>query len=370
MRAMAIDRRELLGGAGALLLCGSANARARGTGRFAATYADASGGHGVAILDSETSVIRSEPLPARGHDVTVRQGAGEAVVFARRPGRFAVVLDVAGRKPPERIDSEPGRHFFGHGAFSSDGRLLFSTENDIEGGRGVLGIRDATRGYAPIGHFGTGGIGPHDVALLTNGRTLVVANGGIDTDPQGRDPIDVAGMRSTLAYVDARTGDLLEEVDLGAGLRLLSIRHLAVARDDAVVFACQWEGARSEHPPLIGLHRRGEQVRMMAAPAELHRRLKGYAGSIAVDASGEIAAVTSPRGGICLHFDLMSGRCLGSSELTDVCGIAATERAGEFLLTGGEGHVLRASAGLGPVAQSPRPEPGRRWDNHAAGIAL
>ena len=32
--------------------------------------------------------------------------------------------------------------------------------------------------------------------------TLVVANGGINTDPNGRDVIDLAGMRASIAYVD------------------------------------------------------------------------------------------------------------------------------------------------------------------------
>ncbi|MGT2465594.1 DUF1513 domain-containing protein [Mesorhizobium atlanticum] len=48
-----------------------------------------------------------------------------SVVFARQPGTFAVVFDHAGRDKPSTIASIAGRHFFGHGVFSSDGALLY-----------------------------------------------------------------------------------------------------------------------------------------------------------------------------------------------------------------------------------------------------
>ena len=49
------------------------------------------------------------------------------------------------------IPSIEGRHFFGHGVFSPDGKLLYATENDFEAARGVIGVYDvrpATRASA------------------------------------------------------------------------------------------------------------------------------------------------------------------------------------------------------------------------------
>jgi hypothetical protein len=50
----------------------------------------------------------------------------------------------------------------------------------------VIGVRDASAGYRHIGELPSHGIGPHDLALLSDERTLVVANGGIRTHPDRR----------------------------------------------------------------------------------------------------------------------------------------------------------------------------------------
>ena len=94
----------------------------------------------------------------------------------------------------------------------------------------LIGVRDATDGYKQIGEFRAHGIEPHDIALLPDGRTLVVANGGIRTHPdRGGEELNLASMRPSLVYVDVQTGDLLEEHRLAPALHQLSIRHLALA---------------------------------------------------------------------------------------------------------------------------------------------
>ena len=52
--------------------------------------------------------------------------------------------------------SKPYRHFFGHGVFSADGKLLYTTENDYQNARGMIGVRDATDGYKQIVDLATG----------------------------------------------------------------------------------------------------------------------------------------------------------------------------------------------------------------------
>ena len=81
------------------------------------------------------------------------------------------------------LSSVPGRHFFGHGAFSPDGRLLYATENDFDNARAVVGVYDVGSGFARIGEFGTQGVGAHELLLSPDGELLVVANGGIETHP-------------------------------------------------------------------------------------------------------------------------------------------------------------------------------------------
>src|ERR671923_1401289 len=185
-QASSLDRRQLLLG-GSVLVAGLAlrAGRARGSAGalFVSCRVDPEAGHQVTGIDESGRVRFDLPLPERGHGVAFRPGADEGVVFARRPGRFAVTFDPVAGIALRRLDAASGRHFYGHGAFSPDGRYLFTSENDYEGGRGVLGVRDATDGYRQIGEMASFGVGPHEVVLMPDGVTLAVANGGIRTHP-------------------------------------------------------------------------------------------------------------------------------------------------------------------------------------------
>src|SRR3546814_10690678 len=80
---------------------------------------------------------------------------------------------IDGAQPPVALQAAAGRHFFGHGVFLPDGRRMLATENHYEAGHGVLGVYDASDGgdYRRIGEFPTGGVGPHEVVLLPDGRS-------------------------------------------------------------------------------------------------------------------------------------------------------------------------------------------------------
>jgi uncharacterized protein len=369
---MAIDRRQLLKSAGALTLLGTTGTRALADiaaktvrPRYLASCKQGADAFSLVTFDAEVGVINSVALPARGHDIALRPGTTEGVVFARRPGTFAVAFDTAGDKPSVTFTTRPDRHFFGHGVFSSDGRLLYATENDFDGERGTISVRDATNGYAQIGEFASGGIGPHDIAFLSDGLTLVVANGGIDTNPEaGRVPLNLDTMQPSLAYIDVRTGEIKEQLTLDPALHQLSIRHLAVAAGDVVTFGCQNEGQGL--PALVGWHKRGaSKPSLFEAPDLTYSGLKNYVGSVSVDASGEIVAATSPRGGRVLFFDTASKRFLGDAVLADVCGVAPGHAGAGFLLTSGQGDLVLTSPG---AALSPQRFQGYAFDNHAVAL--
>jgi uncharacterized protein len=283
-----IDRRHFLGLSAAALLAtpyrATANETAIGNTGIARPHYVASCRQGVdqfsaIAFDPGGFVAQRVELPARGHDIAMRPGSTECVVFARRPGTFAIAFDAAGLKAAQNFVTRPDRHFFGHGVFSPDGRLLYSTENDFAGERGMISVRDATGGYSQIGEFPSGGIGPHDIALLSDGVTLVVANGGIDTNPDsGRAPLNIDTMQPSLAYIDVRTGEIIEQQMLPPELHQLSIRHLAVAANDVVTFGCQHEG--EGQPALVGWHQRGALPALFEAPGETYSAMKNYVGSV------------------------------------------------------------------------------------------
>lgn len=169
-------------------------------------------------LGQTGGVVFSVPLPDRGHAAAAHPLRPEAVAFARRPGTFALIVDCATGTTTARLDSPEGRHFYGHGAFSRDGRLLFTPENDYEAGQGRIGVWDADAGYARLGEFSSGGIGPHDIALMPDADVFVVANGGIDTHPDsGRAKLNLPTMKPNLAYLGP-DGTLIETVELAPDL--------------------------------------------------------------------------------------------------------------------------------------------------------
>ena len=127
-------------------------------------------------------------IPGRGHAATAHPIRAEAVAFARRPGVFAVIIDCVSGAEIARLACPEGRHFYGHGAYSHNGELLFTTENDYEAGEGRIGVWDVMRGYARVGDFASGGIGPHEIKVLPGSDILVVANGGIETHPDSGRP--------------------------------------------------------------------------------------------------------------------------------------------------------------------------------------
>ena len=174
-----------------------------------------------------------------------------------------------------------------------DETLLVTSEQVAETSEGLLGLWDGAT-YERLGEVPTGGLGPHDVRLLPDGR-LVVANGGIATDPTDRTKLNVATMRPSLAVLDLAGG--IEPVELDPALRQASIRHLAVRPDGLVAFAMQWEGPPEAVVPLLGLWRPGAPP-VLARPPEAEAPLvEGYLGSVAFSGDGAEVVVTSPRGG-------------------------------------------------------------------------
>ncbi len=296
------------------------------------------------------------PIPARGHAAAAHPTKAHAVAFARRPGTFALVIDCANGEVKSRLASPTGHHFYGHGAFSADGSVLFTSENDYGNARGMIGVWDATDSYRRITAFESGGIGPHDIKRLPGSDTLVVANGGIETHPDsGRTKLNLATMQPNLNYIT--DGQVTETVTLPRDLRLNSIRHLALSKTGTVAFGMQWEG--SGHPrALVGLHKRGEDPLLGTAPDDAIRAMQGYVGSIAMDETGHRIAVTSPRGGLVQTYDGSTGNIIESYSQTDACGIAS--QGEDFTVTAGTGDITR----LSQPASETRSIDGLMWDNH------
>ena len=340
MTACLLDRRTLLAGAGFTFLASLAPRAARaamsGDVLIASACRFADGNHGAVLLNETGETVTRIALPGRGHDVTPHPDGRSYVAFARRPGNFAVAFHAAGQHEPAVFHAPEGRHFFGHGAFSADGRLLYATENDYDGARGVIGIYDATDGFRRTGEFDSHGTGPHEILLMPDGRTLAVCNGGIETHPDfGRAKLNIERMKPSLAFIDAQTGTLIERHEPPAALHQLSIRHMAATPDGRVLFGCQYEGPASDLPPLWGTAAPGEAMRLFERPESERAAFRNYVGSVALSPDGEALALSSPRGNHVAWASPKDGRILRTQTLRDGCGIAFA--GGDLVSTSGEG---------------------------------
>lgn len=328
---------------------------------YLAAAQEQDGGFALFGLRDDGAQAFRVPLPARGHAGAGHPLRAEAVAFARRPGTYALVIGCATGAVRAQLAPPEARQFNGHGVFSSDGAILFTAEQDRGSSLGVIGIWDVDAGYVRTGEIASHGIGPHDLRLMPDGQTLVVANGGIATDPTDRTKLNLGSMRPNLSYL-ALDGTLLEQVELDATLRQNSIRHLATRADGLVAFAMQWEGEAGAAPPLLGLHRRGDAPLLLIAPFADELAMQGYAGSVAFSGNGKEVAITSPRGNR-LHRFSAAGCFIGSVSRSDVCGLAAHR----------DGWL--ASDGLGGLIAIAEGQPRRlasmscAWDNHIVSLS-
>ena len=120
---------------------------------------------------------------------------------------------------------------------------------------------------ARVGEFPTYGVGPHELLLLGDDRTIAIANGGIETHPDfGRAKLNLPTMKPSYVLVDRMTGDLIEKHELPPELHQLSIRHMDTDETGAVWFGCQHEGPATERPALVGRAVRGKELQLIDMP--------------------------------------------------------------------------------------------------------
>lgn len=354
--SLLIDRRSFLRGAGLAFASGLAPAQAARLANsdhlFVSAYKDTDGVYGVAILDKEGALVSKSPLPGRGHGFASTANSEWLVAFARRPGNFAVAFDKRMLTEPFPFHSPADRHFYGHGAFSSDGRLLYAAENDFDVGDGMIGVYDATGGFARIGEFPSYGIGPHEILMMPDGETLCIANGGIRTHPDyGRQKLNLASMKPSIAFVRAADGALVSNDRLPYALNRLSLRHMAVDARSRVWIGGQYQGDKMDEVPVLARLDGETGLTTVELPADVDAALNKYIGSVAVSADGAVVALSSPKAGVIVTIEADTAGVANIENLPRTCGVQAS----------GEGFI--SSSETGRFARSVHP---CAWDNHIA----
>jgi hypothetical protein len=143
--------------------------------------------------------------------------------------------------------------------------------------------------------------------------------------------------------------------------------QVAIGRGDLIAVATQDEGDVSDLVALVAVWRGRQGLALLDTAPAVTARMRGYCGGAAVDSTGRLLAVSCPRGGLAVFWDLGRSRVIGTVDLPDGCGVALAAKPGTFVLTSGPGGALRVDPSGARAMPLSAPFVDRaRWDNHLA----
>lgn len=296
----------------------------------------------LALLDLDAPSPEAEliTLPFLPHGVVIDpRDPGRAAVFEKK-GPGACLVDLRARRVIQPLPTVATRRFYGHGAFSADGSLLYATESQLDRRfAGVLVVRDAQT-LKELGTVPTHGTAPHDCLLLDDGKTMVVANGG--------GPIGEGGATdapASVTYVDLTTERLLDEVRLDSPR--FNTGHVAVTGlGDLAVVSAPRDGLPSPNQQLgaVTLRPRGGATKTLQAPEHVVRRMLGETLSVVISEADRVVLATHPLGNCVSMWRLDDGECLGTLELAGPRGITRTLDGAWYVVSHLAGSSVRLTA--------------------------
>ena len=267
----------------------------------------------IAIVDIGKRQIDRFAMDFFAHGFALKRGAWGIAATFQKIGPGAAEIDIVSGKVLRTITPEKDRLFYGHGAYSLDGRLLYSTERDEKRKTGLIAIRDAGT-LAYLGEFPTYGDHPHDCHLIDDGATMVVTNGG---GAMGE------GSPAALTYIDVASNQLPEKF-IPSNPRI-NTGHVAVlAARQAVVVSAPARGLPDKNLGGVSVMLGQKQLTTMTQPQSVVESMTGEALSVAVSATRKVFGVTHPAGGMVTFWSTQDARHLKTLTLPQARGIEVT----------------------------------------------
>lgn len=323
--------------------------------------------------DTTQAALQTISTGFRGHGLAQNPVQKNSVIlFARRPGKVGMETDLLTGNIKHHFEVAKNRNLQGHGCFSHDGTYLFTAEADSTTGEGKIVVRD-TQNYKQLDEIESYGIGPHEIKLLPDGKTLVVANGGIHTRPEtGRKKLNLQSMSSNLIYIDLPSAKKLDTFKVSEAKA--SIRHLDVADDGTVTLAMQVQRDALNHEkvvPLAGVHQPGKAIKLFNEPAIINEKMLDYIGSTAINNLSRLAGFTSPKGNLVVFWNIDSGDFAGYHQLVDVCGLCTSHDQSYFIVSNSLGEIRQLDAFSLKENKSARLRfTNLIWDNHMISASI
>jgi hypothetical protein len=255
-------------------------------------------------------------------------------VVCEKHGPGCCEVDLAKGRVLRQIKTVESRQFYGHGAFTPDGRTFYATEANTgdESYKGVLAVRDGDSFELKGETFPTHGVAPHDCILVDDGETLVITNGG--------GPIDVPNEPASIAWVNVRTGEakrILKFKDdrINAGhiaitkrgeLACVSAPRDGIPQNKDGNANAGWLGAISFYDP--------RSDKLVTADDPIRAKMRGETLSVAIHEPSMIVAATNPTGDLITFWDFRTGKLVHSiSDYKLPRGISLTLDGNYFAVT-------------------------------------
>lgn len=288
--------------------------------------------HVLSIVDLDSREQHSTSTSFLPHGIHRKPTDHNCLAVFQKIGPGAFEYDLRNRAIVREIPTAKNRLFYGHGAYTVDGSILLSTETDSDTKDGVISVRDSAD-LSNIGEFPSYGKEPHECKLIDGGKTLVVTNGGGNS--QGAPP--------SVAYIDIESERLLERVELTNAR--LNTGHLAVsAAGDLVVVSAPRSGLGKEHLGGVSIRPHGAKMQSIDNPEKVTQRMQGEALSVAVHEKAGIVAVTHPDGGMVTFWSLRNRTLIKTLEIPYPRGVELTVDETSFVVSyGPTANLVRIS---------------------------
>jgi hypothetical protein len=259
------------------------------------------------------------------HAVALKPDQPTTMAVFEKKGPGACEIDLNSMTLTRTIETVPERHFYGHGAYSTDARLLYCTESYLDDFKGVIAVRDADS-HQLLGEFPTYGEEPHECQLIDDGRVMVVTNGG------GR----MGGDAPCVTYIDVQTEKLLERVEMTS--EQINTGHFALDADGGlIVVSAPRAGRELTDNGGVSIRPAGGEMLSKVEPADIVARMKGEALSVAIHEASRVAAVAHPDGDMVTFWSMQDGSFIKVMDFPRPRGICLnTEDTGFYISYGSD----------------------------------
>ncbi len=283
----------------------------------------------LSVLELERQQQHLTALKFLPHGIHHNPHRKQQLAVFEKIGPGACEYDIESREVIRPIEALEHHLFYGHGAYSTDGSVLFATESRIGTKDGTISVRDADT-LNILGQFPSYGKSPHECKLVDQGQTMLVTNGG---GAHGEE-------MPSVSYIDVASEKLLEQVSLSN--EDINAGHVALnSSGQLIVVSAPRSGLSQRQPGGVSIGREHGKLSPAKAAADFTQQLYGEALSVSIHDGLGLAAVTHPDGNIVTIWSLQSQRLVKSIQLPGPRGVELTIDQSAFIISfGSEASVL------------------------------